>query len=113
GRSAALDLDRALCGAVAGVVAQAQAVQNPPDRRLVARVHGVPDRARDDEPLLRTRHRDVVETETLGLLRMLPLLLDVLVGDRAHPGSRRGMRHLEPEAPVRERENVGDGRTAS
>ena len=42
---------------------------------------GVPDRARDDQPLLRTRHRDVVETEALGLLRVLPVRLDVLVGD--------------------------------
>ena len=87
--------------------------EHPSDRRLAVRVHGVADGARDDEPFLRTRHRHVVETEALRPLRVLPLRLDVLVGDGADPGSRRRMRDLEAEAPVREGEDVGDGRAAS
>ena len=64
------------------------------------------DRARDDQPLHRPRHRDVVEAQSLGLLLRGPRLLDVLVRGRADARARARMRDLEPEAAVGEAEDL-------
>ena len=71
------------------------------------------DGTRDDEPLLRTRHRHVVEAQALGSLRFLPCLLDRLVVEGAAVLRGHGIGDAEAEAAVGQRKNlVGRRRNA-
>ena len=83
-----------------------EALEHPPDRRLrSARAPGV-DRTRDDQPVDRTGHRDVVQPEPLGRswsrsasrTSSNPNTGCRLAAGRVH--------HAEPEAPVRERDDL-------
>ncbi len=64
------------------------------------------DGAGHDQPIHRPRHRDVVETQALGLLGVVLRLLDVRVRARPLAPAGHRVRDLEPEAAVREAEDV-------
>src|SRR5439155_11660721 len=64
------------------------------------------DRARDDQAVDRARHRDVVETQTLGLLLALDLSTHLVVAGRAASLAGRRVHDLEAEASVRERKDL-------
>ncbi len=112
-RRSALHLERGIGSAVSRILPQTETIQDPPDRRLVARVPRVSDRPGHEQPLLRARHGDVVEAEPLCLLGALAVGPDVLVRGGGHARPGRGMRDLEAEAPVRQCEDVGRGRAVA
>ena len=68
------------------------------------------DRAGDDQPVDRARHRDVVEAQPLGLVLGRARLLDVLVVEHAVPLARDRVGDAEAEAAVGEAEDLVGGR---
>ena len=101
----ALELD-GLLRRTLDLLARLEAPDHPADRgRLVRRPRRV-DRARDDQPVDRPRHGDVVEAEPLGALLGLARLLDLFVGVHAATLAREGIGDAETEAAVRQREDL-------
>ena len=110
-RAAALELDR-LVPRRRELLVRVQAPQHPPDRRLALAPRLGVDRTRDDQAVDRARHRDVVEAEPLRPLLLLLRLPNLLVGEHRPADARRRVDDLEPEAAVRERDDlVGRGRS--
>ena len=95
------------------LAARVEPVEHPADRRrALARPLRV-DRAGDDQPVDRARHRDVVEAQALGLFLALARGAHLVVAARPAALACRRMCDLEAEPPVREREDlVGRGRLA-
>ncbi len=103
---AALDLDRADGVGAVELRLEGEPLQHPADRRpLVTPLRAV-DRARHDQPLHRTGHRDVVQTQALVVLGPVLGLLDGLVRGGAHARCRARVGDLEPEAAVGETQDV-------
>ncbi len=83
--------------------------EHPADRRLAALV----DRAGDQQPVDRTRHRDVVETQPLVALGRLPGAPHLLVAEHRPPLTRARVDDLEAEPTVRERQDLVGRRRAA
>ncbi len=81
-------------------------VEHPRDRRRHLPVAAEVDGARDDQPFLRPRHRDVVEAQALGPLRLLARLLHRLVVKGAAALRRHRIRDAESEAAVGQGEDL-------
>lgn len=79
--------------------------QHPPDRRVAL----IPDRTGDKQPIDRARHRDVVEPQPFGPARFALGVEHLVVSKDRLPVARSGMRHLEAEAAVRERQDLIGG----
>ena len=108
-RVAALDLDRPV-SVRRQLLVGLEPVEHPADRRR--RVGGLlaVDRAGDDQPLLRARHRDVVEAQLLRRLLAGARVLHGLVVERAAALRRHRVGDAEAEAAVGEREDLVRGR---
>ena len=74
--------------------------------RLEPAALAAPPHARHDQLDAGACHGDVVETQALGVLLALARRAHLLVTARPSALSGRGMRDLEAEAPVREREDL-------
>ena len=86
-------------------LARLEPVEHPADRRAASAPRSA-DRARDDQPVDRARHGDVVEPPPLGLLRVLLGRLDALVLDRRQPLAGLRVGDAEAEPPVRQAEDL-------
>ena len=95
----ALELDRSRSGLLELRVG-VEPAEHPADRRRLVGAAVAVDRARDDQPVDRTGHRNVVEAQPLGLLLRLARRLHVLVGVRGRPLPGRRVGDPEPEAAV-------------
>ena len=104
-RLAALELDRRAVGFGHHVV-RSEALQHPPDRRRPIRCAPGVDRTRDDQPVDRTGHRDVVQTQPLGLLLVARGVAHLLEPEHRLWLAAGRVHHAEPEAPVRERDDL-------
>ena len=102
---AALDLAR-LVLRVGHLATRLQTVEHPADRRLAIAGSLDVDRAGDDEPVDRTRHRDVVEAEPLRALLLALGLAHLLEAEHRPPVTARRVHHPEPEPPVGERNDL-------
>ena len=100
---AALELDR-LGRRALDLVARAEPVEHPTDRRVaILRAFEI-DRAGDDQPVDRARHRDVVEAQPLGVVL-------VLLGLRARRRSRRRPSRLPEIGSITRKPKLPSGRT--
>ena len=81
-------------------------IDHPADRRLAVGSPLRVDRARDDQPVDRPRHRDVVEAEALLALLLLGRLLHLLPREHALAPAARRVHRAEAEAAVRERDDL-------
>ena len=83
--------------------------EHPADGRVAVLLAVGIDRAGDDQPVDRTRHRDVVEAQPFG--RVLPFLrlAHLLVAEDAALLARLRIDHTEPERPVRTHEDLVGG----
>ena len=95
------------------LVGELKAPEHPADRRPRVRLLRRIDGAGDDQPLLRPRHRDVVEAQPLRVLLGAPRFADGVPVAGAAPLAAHRMRDPEAEATVGEAEDlVGRGRRA-
>ncbi len=85
---------------------RSEALQHPPDGRRPIRCAPGVDRARDDQPVDRTRHRHVVQAEPLGLLLVSRSVAHLLEPEHRLWLAAGRVHHAEPEAPVRERDDL-------
>ena len=76
------------------LLAEPEPLEHPADRRSLVPLARAVDRARDDQPVHRAGHRDVVEAQPLGVLGLVLRLLDLLVRGRAD--ARAGARVRRP-----------------
>ena len=104
-RGVPLDLDRRSAGG-GDLLVRIQALEHPADRRRCIGLLLAVDRAGDDQPLLRTRHRDVVEPQLLRLFLEAARLAHVVVVERTAALRRHRVGDAEAEAAVGERENL-------
>ena len=81
-------------------------LEHPADRRRRIRLLVAVDRARDDQPLLGARHRDVVEAQLLRLLLEPARLAHLVVVECAAALRRHRIGDAEAEAAVGEREDL-------
>src|SRR6266508_4500007 len=111
-RAFALELYGVVTGTL-DLVLRVEAAEHPADRRrLVRRPFGI-DRPRDDQPVDRTRHRDVIEAEALRSLLFLASLLYGVVGIGTARLARDRIVDAEAEAPVGQGQDLVRGRRCS
>ena len=95
---------------------RAQPVERPADEATRPVQATRVERAGDDEPVDGTGHGDVVEAASLGLLRRALGLANLVVAEDPDPLAARGIRNPDPEAAVRQAEDLVrlslDGRAA-
>ena len=104
-RAFALELDRFTAGAF-DLALGVEAAEHPADRRRLVRRAGRVDRAGDDQPIDRTGHGDVVETQPLRALLLLARFLHGVVRVGAARLARDRVGHPETEAAVGERKDL-------
>ena len=108
-RSLAFELDRVSARAL-DLRAGLEPTEHPADRRRLVGGTAPVDRARDDQPIDRARHGDVVETQTLGPLLGFACLPHCVIGVGAATLARDRIGDAEAEPSIGQGKDLVRGR---